>query len=58
MSEDTQPADAQPATDKPQRARVIMIGTGHDYVDGDLKVLPLEQAERLVRLGHARRQGG
>jgi hypothetical protein len=36
------------------RVRVRMVGTGPDYIDGTVKVLPADEAQRLIRLGHAR----
>jgi hypothetical protein len=48
---------AAPAAEAPKRRRLVMIGSGPDYVDGDIRVLPLDDAERLINLGHARGQG-
>jgi hypothetical protein len=60
---ETQGTDQPTEPDQPtapssgtKRRRLVMIGSGPDYVDGDIRVLP-EDADRLIRLGHARSQG-
>jgi hypothetical protein len=47
----------QPDSSGTKRRRLVMIGSGPDYVDGDIRVLPVDDADRLIRLGHARSQG-